>query len=134
MGGSAIAERMTGDREERRRHLERFMDAPTAENLGALQASLAEYQTLWINLHAGIATGTPGGADAGAKSSATRARAPKLAAAEREVLARVAEGVRLTTADVARWAWFENRELVRLEAEGGDEVLILTELGRAALG
>lgn len=130
MGGSAIVERMTGDREERRRHLERFMDAPTAENLATLQASLAEYQTKWINLHAGVPSGDGGSA---AKPAVSSSRAPKLATSEREVLARLADGERLTIADVTRWAWFEDRELVRLQAEGEDEVLILTDLGRAAL-
>ena len=70
------------------------------------------------------------------KPAVSKPRFP-IASADLEVLKRLADGWPGTTAEVARWAWFENRELVALEtnpAGEGPEMLRLTPLGWAAIG
>jgi hypothetical protein len=51
------------------------------------------------------------------------------------VLVKLAQGWTATAADAPRWAFLENRELIRMEpGPDGEEILVLTDLGRAAAG
>ncbi|MBV5336321.1 hypothetical protein JZU48_04935, partial [bacterium] len=67
-----------------------------------------------------------------AMESAREMGAPALA--DRAVLAKIADGWRAAAVDVPRWAWFEDRELIRMEpGADGVEILVLTDLGLAAV-
>lgn len=108
--------------------VERFLDCPTAENLAAIQSLATAYQSRWISGHAGTAA-------AGPTATTGDKRIPKIAFADRTVLQRLAEGWMATPADVPRWCWFEDRDLIRLEPHPQNpetEILVLTDLGRSA--
>ncbi|MGQ9367157.1 hypothetical protein [Azospirillum sp. A39] len=113
---------------------ETFLRCPAEPVLADLQQGLRAHQTEWIRARAG--------GDAPAAAPATAAGAvPKprfrVIGDDRAVLERLAGGWLPTTAEVRRWAWFEDRELVRLEpnpAGHGPEVLRLTAAGWHALG
>lgn len=110
-----------------RQTLERLLDCPTAETLEELRSLAAAYQTSWIERRAGVAP----------KAEATAVRSsrkpPQISADDRAVLVKLAKGWRATPADVPRWVWLEDRELVRMEtAPDGAEILALTDLGRIA--
>ncbi len=111
--------------------LETYLRCPAEPLRADLDQRLRAYQTDWIRARAG-ADAPP----AAGKAATPRARFP-IAAADLEVLRRMAEGWVPTTAEVPRWAWFENRELVVLEpapSGGGPEVMRLTPGGWAAIG
>jgi hypothetical protein len=113
--------------------LDRYLACPTAPALDELEDALRGYQTEWIRTRAG-ADAPP--ADAPAKAAVPKARF-KITDADRAVLERLADGWAPTTAEVPRWAWFEDRELVRLEPDpgaGGREILRLTEEGWRTIG
>lgn len=122
--------------------LDAYLACPTAPALEELRTALAAYQTEWIRGHAGVSAAAPGPTAAAAPAPAPRPAAvakPRfpIAAADLEVLGRIADGWAATTAEVPRWAWFENRELVTLEpdpAGAGPELLRLAPLGWAAVG
>ncbi len=106
--------------------LDSFLRCPVQPTLEELTAGLHAHQTAWIR-----GRGADGAAPSRPQGPRPRHR---LSADERAVLERLAAGERLTTADVARWAWFENRELVALAPDpaGGPDILTLTDDGRAA--
>lgn len=115
-----------------RQTLERYFDCPTAETAGEIATLLSAYQNRWIAERAGsgattsIATTKP--------AAETGKRLPRVSHDEQVVLKKLAEGWPATTADVPRWSWFENRELVALapHPDGGDaEILVITPLGQA---
>ncbi|WP_376965637.1 hypothetical protein ABNQ39_29525 [Azospirillum sp. A26] len=119
--------------------LDAYLRCPVEAARTELEQALRGYQTDWIRARAGAdappqpvaATPTPA-----AKPAVAKPRFP-IAAADLDVLKRLADGWTGTTADVTRWAWFENRELVTLDpnpAGEGPEVLRLTPLGWAAIG
>lgn len=115
------------DRIALRQTLERFMDCPTAEHGEQLRAQCAAWQSAWITARAGVAAPAP------AKQPLAVKAPPRLGEAERAILVKIANGWRATAADAPRWAWLEDRELIRMEAgPDGVEYLELTELGRAA--
>lgn len=117
------------DRIALRQTLERFLDCPTAENLTQIQSLAAAYQTKWIFERAGVAAPV-----AAVKASPSKAP-PRLAESDREVLVKLTQGWTATAADAPRWAFLENRELIRMEpGPDGEEILVLTDLGRAAAG
>jgi hypothetical protein len=117
------------DRIALRQALERFLDCPTAENQQQVATLTAAYQTLWINERAGAPAAAP------AKPTQMLKAPPRLAEADRAVLVKLADGWVATAADAPRWAWFEDRELIRMEpGPDGEEILVLTDLGRAAAG
>lgn len=121
--------------------LDAYLACPTASALEELRTALTAYQTEWIRGHAGVsAAAAPSPAAEPAPvprpAAVAKPRFP-IAAADLEVLGRIADGWAATTADVPRWAWFENRELVTLEpdpAGAGPELLRLAPLGWAAVG
>lgn len=118
------------DRIALRQALERFLDCPTAENQQQVATLTAAYQTRWINERAGAPA-----AAATAKPAPALKTPPRLAEADRAVLVKLADGWVATAADAPRWAWFEDRELIRMEpGPDGEEILALTDLGRAAAG
>lgn len=122
--------------------LDAYLRCPVDSVRTELEQALRSYQTDWIRARAGA------DAPPQAKAKAEEAPAPvkkaivpkprfPIASADLEVLKRLADGWPGTTADVARWAWFENRELVTLDpnpAGEGPEMLRLTPLGWAAIG
>lgn len=123
--------------------LDAYLRCPAEAARTELEQALRSYQTDWIRARAGDdAPPLPAPAAAPAPAApAARPAVPKprfpIASADLEVLKRLADGWPGTTAEVARWAWFENRELVTLVpgAPGeGPERLQLTPLGWAALG
>lgn len=117
------------DRIALRQTLERFLDCPTAENLTQIQSLAAAYQTKWISERAGVAP------PAAAVKAPPPKAPPRLAESDREVLVRLTQGWTATAADAPRWAFLENRELIRMEpGPDGEEILVLTDLGRAAAG
>lgn len=117
------------DRIALRQALERFLDCPTADNLTQLQSLAAVYPTKWISERAGVAPPV-----AAAKASTPKAP-PRLTESDRELLVKLAQGWTATAADAPRWAFLENRELIRMEpGPDGEEILVLTDLGRAAAG
>ncbi|MBP2301266.1 hypothetical protein [Azospirillum picis] len=123
--------------------LDAYLRCPVEAARSDLEQALRSYQTEWIRARAGDEAPplpapalAPAPAAPPAKPAVDRPKFP-IAAADIEVLSRLAEGWMGTTADVKRWAWFENRELVSLEpnpAGKGPELLRLTPLGWAALG
>ena len=118
--------------------LDGYLRCPTDPARAELEQALRAYQTDWIRARAGadappLKTAAPGQAKAAAPA---RPKFP-IAAADLEVLKRMADGWTPTTADVPRWAWLEDRELVMLEpnpAGNGPEVMRLTSTGWAATG
>jgi hypothetical protein len=116
--------------EELRALLDAWLRCPTQPALDTLEKALRAFQTQWIVGRAG------GGAAAGVAPLAKPRRRIAMADADRRVLERLADGWFATTADVPRWAWFENHELVRMEpaAQGGAETLRLTAEGWLSLG
>lgn len=117
------------DRIALRQTLERFLDCPTAENLTQIQSLAAAYQTKWVSERAGVAPPV-----AAVKTPPPKAP-PRLAESDREVLVKLTQGWKATAADAPRWAFLENRELIRMEpGPDGEELLVLTDLGRAAAG
>ena len=118
--------------------LDAYLRCPVDAARSELEQALRSYQTDWIRAHAGVeAPSLPAAAPApAAKPAVSKPRFP-IASADLEVLKRLADGWPGTTAEVARWAWFENRELVALEtnpAGEGPEILRLAPLGWAAIG
>ena len=124
--------------------LDAYLRCPVDSARAELEQALRGYQTDWIRARTGSdapalpATGAGTGAEA---APAKKAVVPKprfpIASSDLEILKRLADGWPGTTAEVARWAWFENRELVTLDpnpAGEGPEVLRLTPLGWAAIG
>ncbi|MGA1858394.1 hypothetical protein VH569_20600 [Azospirillum sp. 11R-A] len=119
--------------------LDAYLRCPVEAARTELEQALRGYQTDWIRARAGAdapplpVAAAPAPA---AKPAVAKPRFP-IAAADLEVLKRLADGWTGTTAEVSRWAWFENRELVALDpnpAGEGPEVLRLTPLGWAAIG
>ncbi|WP_448189850.1 hypothetical protein [Azospirillum sp. sgz301742] len=113
--------------------LETYLRCPVQPVLAELEQALRAYQTEWIRARAG------GDAPPLAEPApAPRAKAKfKVDGAERAVLERLAEGWVPTTAEVPRWAWLEDRELVTLEpnpAGSGPEVLRIADEGWRVLG
>lgn len=118
------------DRIALRQALERFLDCPTSDNVTHVQSLAAAYQTKWISERAGVAAPA-----AAAVKAPTPKAPPRLAESDREVLVKLAQGWTATAADAPRWAFLENRELIRMEpGPDGEEILVLTDLGRAAAG
>ncbi|ALG75084.1 hypothetical protein VY88_26515 [Azospirillum thiophilum] len=130
--------------------LDAYLRCPAEAARTELEQALRSYQTDWIRARAGddapplpaaAATLAPVPAASAARPAVPKPRFP-IASADLEVLKRLADGWPGTTAEVARWAWFENRELVTLApgpagpdtSGGGPELLRLTPLGWAALG
>lgn len=112
---------------------DRYLACPTAPALDELEQALRGYQTEWIRIHAGA--GTPPATPSG-KPSPAKPRF-KIADGDRAVLERLADGWAPTMAEVPRWAWFEDRELVRLEPDPTDaarSILRLSEEGWLAIG
>lgn len=118
--------------------LDRYLRCPTEPARAELEQALRAYQTEWIRARAG-ADAPPAAkpeASAPAKPVPPKPKFP-IAAADLEVLKRMADGWTPTTAEVPRWAWFENRELVTLEpnpAGDGPEIMRLSPAGWAAIG
>lgn len=115
-----------------------YLRCPTEPARVELAQALHAYQTDWIRARAGADAPPLKTTAPGQPKAATPAR-PKfpIAAADLEVLKRMADGWTPTTADVPRWAWFENRELVTLEpnpAGDGPDMMRLTATGWAATG
>ncbi|HYG89093.1 MAG TPA: hypothetical protein VD978_22855 [Azospirillum sp.] len=113
--------------------LETYLRCPVQPVLADLEQGLRAYQTEWIRTRAGT--------DAPAAASPAKAGVPKakfkVDGADRAVLERLAEGWVPTTAEVPRWAWLEDRELVTLEPNpngSGPEVLRIAEEGWRAIG
>lgn len=113
--------------------LDTYLRCPAQPVLGEIEQALRAYQTGWITARAGNA--------APILTAPSNAAVPKprfrVDGADRTVLERIADGWVPTTAEVPRWAWLENRELVRLEpnpAGSGPEVLRLAEEGWHTLG
>lgn len=121
--------------------LETYLRCPVQPVLAELQQGLAAYQTAWIQARAGA-----GGDAVAVKDTAPAAKPPAapvpkpkfpVGAAEREILEKLAGGWAATTADVTRWVWFEDRELVTLvsnPAGQGPDVLRLAPEGWRAIG
>ncbi|PWC33208.1 hypothetical protein [Azospirillum sp. TSO35-2] len=121
--------------------LDTYTRCPVEATRTELEQSLRAYQTDWIRAHAGQPAPPPPPVENPAPAPAARPRVagPKfpIAAADLEMLKRLADGWPGTTAEVTRWAWFENRELVTLDpnpAGEGPELLRLSPLGWAAIG
>ncbi|MBK1839447.1 hypothetical protein JHL17_18720 [Azospirillum sp. YIM B02556] len=118
--------------------LDAYLRCPVEAARTELEQALRGYQTDWIRARAGVdAPALPATKPApAAKPAVPKPRFP-IASADLGVLKRLADGWPGTTAEVTRWAWFENRELVVLDpnpAGAGPEVLRLAPLGWAAIG
>ncbi|WP_448203043.1 hypothetical protein [Azospirillum sp. sgz302134] len=118
--------------------LDSYLRCPTEPARAELEQSLRAYQTEWIRARAG-ADAPPLAAPAKNAAKPAAPAKPKfpIASADLDVLERMADGWVPTTAEVPRWVWFENRELVTLEANPtgtGPEVMRLTPSGWAAVG
>ncbi|MBP2290916.1 hypothetical protein [Azospirillum rugosum] len=129
---------MSDPAEPLRTLLDVYLRCPTEPARVELEQALRAYQTDWIRVRAGADAppATKPAADAPAKAAPKKPKFP-IAAADLEVLARMADGWVPTIAEVPRWAWFENRELVTLEpnpAGSGPEVMRLSPTGWAAVG
>lgn len=112
---------------------ERYLTCPTTPDLDELEQALRGYQTDWIRTRAGA--GAPPAATTG-KTTPVKPRF-KISDTDRAVLERLADGWVPTMAEVPRWAWFEDRELVRLEPDPGDSdrsILRLTDEGWLTIG
>lgn len=119
--------------------LDAYLRCPVEAARTELEQALRSYQTEWIRARAGVDAPPPPAAAPAAPAAKPVVAKPRfpIASADLDVLKRLADGWPGTTADVARWAWFENRELVTLDpnpAGEGPEVLRLTPLGWAAIG
>lgn len=120
--------------------LDRFLSCPVDQLRAEIDAGLRAYQTGWIQARAGVDAAAPMPSAAPADSAAGRVAPAKpkfpIPAADLEVLARMADGWTPTTAEVGRWVWLENRELVLLEPnpDGGPEIMRLAAAGWAAIG
>lgn len=115
--------------------LETYLRCPVQPVLTELEQGLRAYQTEWIRARAG-SDAPPLAEPAKAAMPKTKARF-KVDGAERAVLERLAEGWVPTTAEVPRWAWLEDRELVTLEpnpAGSGPEILRIADEGWRVLG
>ncbi|MGF7174205.1 hypothetical protein [Azospirillum doebereinerae] len=127
---------MSDPKDALRALLDSYLRCPAEPARAELEQALRGYQTDWIRAHAGAdAPPLPVPAAASARPPA-RPKFP-IASADLEVLKRLAEGWAGSTAEVSRWAWFENRELVTLEpnpAGSGPELLRLTPSGWLAAG
>ncbi|HEY0832616.1 MAG TPA: hypothetical protein VGE72_01800 [Azospirillum sp.] len=113
--------------------LETYLRCPAQPVLSDLEQGLRAYQTEWIRTRAG--------ADAPAVAVPGKAGVPKakfkVDGGDRAVLERMAEGWVPTVAEVPRWAWLEDRELVRLEpnpAGSGPDILHLLPEGWRSIG
>lgn len=127
---------MSEPREALRALLETYLRCPVEEARTGLEQALRAYQTDWIRARAGADAPPPPAPAASVRPPVAKPKFP-IAAADLEVLKRLADGWAASTAEVARWAWFENRELVTLEpspAGDGPELLRLTPAGWAAAG
>ena len=117
--------------------LDSYLRCPVDGARSELEQALRGYQTDWIRARAGAdAPPLPAPAQAAPARPVARPKFP-IMAADLDVLKRLADGWAGTTAEVARWAWFENRELVTLEpnpAGAGPEILRLAPTGWAMLG
>jgi len=114
--------------------LDTYLRCPVEPVRAELEQALRAYQTDWIRARAGA--DAPPVKEPSAKSTPPKPKFP-IAASDLDVLKRMADGWEPTTADVPRWAWFENRELVTLEpnpAGSGPEVMRLAPNGWAAVG
>lgn len=114
--------------------LETYLRCPVQPVLSDLEQGLRAYQTEWVRARAG-SDAPPPPADP-AKAGVPKAKF-KVDGADRAVLERMADGWLPTTAEVPRWAWFEDRELVALEpnpAGSGPEVLRLLPEGWRSIG
>ncbi|AWK88030.1 hypothetical protein DEW08_14480 [Azospirillum thermophilum] len=114
--------------------LDSYLRCPTEGARMDLEQALRSYQTDWIRARAG--SDAPAAEPARGARPAAKPKFP-IAAADLEVLRRMADGWTPTIGEVTRWAWFENRELVELQPnpEGsGPEVMRLAPAGWAAVG
>ncbi|MFD1626116.1 hypothetical protein [Azospirillum griseum] len=120
--------------------LDAYLRCPLDSARAALEQGLRAYQDGWIRARAGADAPPPvAAAPAATPATAAKPARPKfpIAAADLATLGKIADGWAATTADVSRWAWFEDRELVTLDpnpAGSGPEVLRLTATGWAAVG
>lgn len=115
--------------------LESYLRCPLEQARAELEQATRAYQTDWIRARAD-GDAPPLAAPPPAPRPAVRPKFP-IAAADVTVLQKLADGWTATTAEVSRWAWFEDRELVTLEpnpAGSGPELLRLTPSGWAAAG
>lgn len=115
--------------------LETYLRCPVQPVLAELEQGLRAYQTEWIRARAGDAA--PPLAEPATAATPKAKPKFKVDTPERAVLERIAGGWVPTTAEVPRWAWLEDRELVRLEpnpAGAGPEVLRLADEGWRLLG
>lgn len=117
--------------------LESYLRCPLEEARAALEQATRAYQTDWIRARAGADAPPPAPPLSAPPAPARPAARPKfpIAAADVTTLQKLADGWAASTADVSRWAWFEDRELVTLEpnpAGSGPELLRLTPAGWAA--
>ncbi|WP_207457914.1 hypothetical protein [Azospirillum sp. SYSU D00513] len=113
--------------------LEGFLGCPTEPALTELEQALRAYQTEWIRARAG---GDAPPAREAARPAGAKPRFP-IPSADLDTLGKIADGWAATTAEVRRWAWLEDRELVVLEpnpAGTGPELLRLAPAGWAAIG
>lgn len=113
--------------------LDTYLRCPVEPVRAELEQGLRTYQTDWIRARAG-SDAPP--AKEPARTSPAKPKFP-IAAADLDVLKRMADGWVPTTADVPRWAWFENRELVTLEpnpAGSGPEIMTLAPAGWTVIG
>jgi len=127
---------MSDPKDALRALLDTYLRCPEEAARAALEQGLRAYQTDWIRARAGADAPPLPAPAAPARPAAARPKFP-IASADLDVLKRLADGWAGTTADVSRWAWFENRELVTLEpnpAGDGPELLRLTPAGWAAAG
>lgn len=116
--------------------LDRYLRCPSEPLRGELNAALTAFQTAWIHAHAGQNAPPPSPPAAAPNRIPPKPRFP-ISAADLAVLERMAEGWVPTAAEVPRWVWFENRELVTMEpnpAGSGPEVMRLAPAGWAVLG
>jgi len=116
--------------------LETYLRCPVQPVLNELQQTLVTYQTNWIHARAGSDAAPLKAGPAAGKGAVPKPKFP-VGAAEREILERLAGGWTATAADVTRWVWFEDRELIRMEpnpAGEGPDVLRLAPEGWRAIG
>lgn len=116
--------------------LDGYLRCPTEPALRELEAALRVYQTEWIGRHAGQPTAVAASAPPPPPTPVPKPRF-KLDSDQRAVLERLAAGWEATTADLPRWAWFEDRELIRLDPDPsgqGPERLRLAAEGWHAIG
>lgn len=127
---------MSDPKDALRALLDSYLRCPVEAGRLELEQGLRAYQTDWIRARAGADALPVQAPEAPPRAAVPRPKFP-IASADVEVLKRLAEGWAGTTAEVSRWAWFENRELVTLEPDpsgSGPERLRLTPAGWAAAG